>query len=155
MKNKKNRNMIRIGKKIEGLKYTKRPAVYSIIERNEDDKIAIATDGTYFFLGGGIESGETELEALTRELIEESGYSIKNIRYFDKVTAWADGVKRGPLDVTATIYLAEFDKKIVKPIEKDHKILWVNPQEYKDKLFHEYQRYILEEYTKRGANKND
>lgn len=148
--------MIRIGNKVEGVIYTKRPASYVIIERKEDKKIAIATEGkTYFFLGGGIEKEETELEALKRELIEESGYNIKNIRYFDKVTAWADGVKRGPLDVTATFYIANFDKKITEPIEKDHKVLWVNPEDYKDKLFHEYQRYILQEYIDRRGKIND
>lgn len=148
--------MIRIGNKVEGVIYTKRPASYVIIERKEDKKIAIATEGeTYFFLGGGIEKEETELEALKRELIEESGYNIKNIKYFDKVTAWADGVKRGPLDVTATFYIANFDEKITEPIEKDHRVLWVNPEDYKDKLFHEYQRYILQEYIDRREKIND
>lgn len=149
--------MVRIGNKVEGAKYTKRPASYVIIERKEDKKIAIATEGkTYFFLGGGIENEETEIDALKREVIEESGYSIKNIKYFNKVTAWADGVKRGQLDVIATFYIANFDKKITEPIEKDHRVLWVNPKEYKDKLFHEYQRYILDEYiNKKGENSND
>ena len=147
--------MIRIGTKIENITYTKREGSYVIIERKEDNKIAIATDGTWFFLGGGIEQGENELEALKREVLEESGYSIKNTKYFDKVTAWADGGKRGPLDVTATFYIAEFDKKVVEPIEKDHKVLWVNPCEYRDKLYHEYQRYILDEYIKvKGGNIN-
>ena len=147
--------MIRIGTKKENVEYTKRNGVYVIIERKEDRKIAIATDGTYFFLGGGIEPGEEELEALKRELLEESGFGIKNIQYFDTVTSWADGGKRGPLDMTATFYIAEFDKKIAEPIEKDHKVLWVNPMEYKNKLFHEYQRYILEEYMNlKGENKN-
>lgn len=49
--------MIRIGSKIEGVNYTKRLGSYAIIEREEDKKVAIATDaeGVYFFLGGGIE----------------------------------------------------------------------------------------------------
>ena len=140
--------MIRIGTKLNNVTYTKRDGAYVIIERNDDDKIAIATDGTWFFLGGGIEQGETELEALKRELLEESGYSIKNIKYFDKVTSWADGGKRGPLDVTATFYTAKFDKKVTEPTEKDHKVLWVDPKEYVKKLYHEYQRYILKEYIK-------
>lgn len=84
--------------------------------------------------------------------MEESGYSIKDIRYFDKITAWADGGKRGPLDVTATFYIAKFDEKVAEPIEKDHRVLWVNSEEYKDKLFHEYQRYILDEYIKNIRN---
>ena len=74
--------MIRIGNKQENVTYTKRPASYAIIEREEDKKIAIATEGkTYFLLGGGIENKETELETLKREIIEEAGYSIKNIKY--------------------------------------------------------------------------
>lgn len=146
--------MKRIGNKVEGISYTKRFASYVIIERREDKKIAIANDEipTFFFLGGGIENDETELEALKREVIEEAGYSLKNIKYFDKLTAWADGVKRGPLDVTATFYIAEFDEKITIPIEKNHKILWVNPEDYKNKLFHEYQRYILDKYIKLKTN---
>lgn len=141
--------MKRIGEKIRDLQYTKRLGAYAIIEREEDDKVAIATaNGYYFFLGGGIEEGETEMEALRRELLEESGYSIKNIKYFDKVTSWADGGDRGPLDITATFYKAELDEKVTIASEKDHKLLWVNATEYKDKLYHEYQRYILEEYIK-------
>lgn len=140
--------MIRIGKKKQGVKYKKRLSVYVIIERKEDNKIAIVTEGDWFLLGGGIEEGETEIHALKRELLEESGYSIKDIKYFDKITAWANGKKRGPLDVTATFYTAEFDKKIAEPIEKDHKVVWVNANEYKGKLYHEYQRYILDEYVR-------
>lgn len=140
--------MIRIGTKIENITYTKREGAYAIIERG-DNKIAIATaDNDLFFLGGGIEQGENEIEALKRELIEESGYSIKDIKYFDKLTAYADGGERGPLDVTATFYTAKFDKKVTEPIEKDHKVLWVDPNEYVNKLYHEYQRYILKEYIK-------
>lgn len=138
--------MVRIGKKIDGVKYTKRRAAYVIIEGEDKDKIAIATDGEWFFLGGGLEGTETELEALRREVIEEAGYSIKNIKFFDKITAWADGGKRGPLDVEATFYIAEFGEKVVEPIEKDHKVFWIKPNEYIEKLYHEYQRYILKEY---------
>lgn len=141
--------MIRIGKKIEGEKYKKRLGSYVIIEREQDNKIAIATaNGDYFFLGGGLEGEETEEEALKREVIEEAGYSLRNIKYFSTITAWADGGDRGPLDVTATFYIAKFDKKITEPIERDHKVLWINVNEYKDKLYHEYQRYILNEYIK-------
>lgn len=141
---------------MEGIKYTKRIGAYVIIEREEDNKIGIATtiEGDYFFLGGGLENEETEEEALKRELLEESGYSIKNVKYFDKVTAWADGGSRGPLDVTATFYIAEFDKKIVEPTEKDHKVIWVDANEYKDKLYHEYQRYILNKYIENKQSHN-
>ncbi len=141
--------MKRIGKKVEGAIYKKRPGAYVIIERDEDNKIAIATDAidVYFFIGGGIEENETAEEALKRETIEESGYSLKNIKIFDKVTSWCYSEANGYMDVEATFYIANFDKMIAKPIEEDHEIIWVNPIEYKDKLYHEYQRYILNKYV--------
>lgn len=147
--------MIRIGTKIENVQYAKRDGVYAIIERENDNKIAIATDGDYFFLGGGIEEGETEIEALRRELIEESGYSVKNIKYFDKISSYYISQRRGALDKIATFYIAEFDEKVTEPIEKNYKIVWINPSEYKDKLYRDYQRYILDKYVKiKGENNN-
>lgn len=100
----------------------------------------------YFFLGGGVENDKTIENALKRELLEETGYSIKNISYFDNINSLCNSKKYGNIDVEATIYIAQFDKRIMEPIEKDHKILWVLPQEYKNKLYHEYQNKILEKY---------
>ena len=141
--------MKRIGKKLEGVVYTKRPGAYAIIEHKEDNKGAIArANNDCFFLGGGIEEKEMPIEALKRELLEEAGYTIKNVQLFDEVTSWTDGERRGPLEVIATFYIAEFDQKVTDPIEKYHEILWVDAMEYKEKLYHEYQRYILGEYAK-------
>ena len=118
--------------------------------RNEDDKVEIVTDGRdLFYLGGGIEEGETKLEALKREFIEETGYTIKNIEQFDELRSFIDGEEKGYLEVEAYVSTAEFDEKVAEPIEKDHKVLWVNPEEYKDKLYREWQKYILAEYVER------
>ena len=139
---------MRIGKKIENKEYYKRPGAYAIIERNQDNKIAIVTNGIgYFFLGGGLENDETNEEALRRELIEESGYTITDIRFFDSVSTYIFNEEKGYMDIDAKIFIAKFHKKIAEPIEKDHKIIWVDPLEYKDKLFREYQRYILGKYV--------
>lgn len=148
--------MVRIGNKIKNTTYKKRKCAYIIIEREEDNKIAIATDGLFFLLGGGLENDENEIQALKRELLEETGYEIKNIIFFDKVTSWILDPKRGYLDITATIYIGKFDKKVIEPIELDHKILWVNPCDYKNKLYHDYQKYILNKYIQmKGIKDND
>ena len=133
------------------IKYRKRPGTYAIITRNEDDKVGIVTDGRdyFFFLGGGIEEGETKIKALKRELIEETGYTIKNIEPFDEVRSFIDSEEKGPLEVEAYIYTAEFDEKVAEPIEKDHRVLWVDSEDYMDKMYREWQKYILREYVER------
>ena len=133
--------MLRIGSKKAGIQYKKRICAYAIIERIKDKKIAI-----YFLLGGGREEDELIEETLKHEIIEETGYSLRDVELFDKINSWCYNDKYGYLDVEATIYIAKLDKKILEPIENDHRILWVSPLEYKDKLYHKYQRYILNKY---------
>lgn len=139
--------MIRIGQKLENTSYKHRSCAYIIIEREEDDQVAIVTDGMYFFLlGGGIEDGENELQGLSREVIEESGYTIKDVRFFDRICAYDFHPVRGYLDVTAAVYIGRFDKKVAEPIEPDHALLWVDPKEYQDRLSQVYHNYILCKY---------
>lgn len=130
--------------KEENIKYTKRKAVYAII-KNEDKIVIAEENGEYFLFGGGIEEGETELEALKREFIEETGYTLKNIEYFDTVKSYEYNDKYGNIEITAKIYIAEFNDKITEKIEKSN-ILECNTEEYQDKLKQEYQRYILRKY---------
>lgn len=136
-----------VGSKKEDVEYTKRPGAYAIIINKSDDKVGIVTDGKdYFYLGGGIEKGETKLEALKREMIEEAGYSIKNIKEFEEVGSHIFAGDKGYIEVIASVYIAEFDEKVAEPIEKDHTVLWVKPEEYVSKMFREWQRYIMERY---------
>lgn len=139
-----------IGDKEENIEYRRRPGAYAIIVKDDDDKIGIVTDGNcYFYLGGGIEEGETKLDALKRELIEEAGYSLKNIKEFDEVGSFIYAEDKGYLETISSVYIAEFDEKIAKPIEEDHTVLWVKPEEYKSKMYREWQRYIMQKFIEK------
>ena len=144
-----------IGIKRDKVQYKKRISSYAIIERKEDNKIAIATEetGKFFLFGGGREKNESAKDTWKREVIEETGYTLKNIIFFDKIKSWCFNEKYGYIDVEATIYIARFDKKITEPLEENHKIIWVSPLEYKDKLYHEYQRYMLNKYSLKRIRK--
>jgi len=139
-----------IGKKEQNITYTKRPGAYAIIINKEDDRVGIVTDGEdrFFYLGGGIEEGETKVDALKREMIEETGYSIKNVKEFTEVGSYLYSEDKGYLEVVASVYITEFDKKIAEPIEKDHTVLWVNLEEYANKMFRKWQKYIMERWIK-------
>ena len=51
------------------------------------------------------------------------------------------------------MYIAEFDEKVTEPIEKDHTVLWVKPEEYVYKMFREWQRYIMERFIEERDEK--
>ena len=143
-----------IGKKDENVEYRKRPGAYAIIVNKNDDKIGIVkviTDEGVenFYLGGGIEEGDTKLEALKREMIEEAGYTIKNIKELEEVGSYIFAEDHGYIEVIASVYIAEFDKKVAEPIEKDHNVIWVKPEEYVDKMFREWQTYIMEKFIEK------
>lgn len=140
------KNNIRIiCKKNPDIKYKERKCAYAIIHDDEGN-IAIVNDGKYFFFGGGRENEETPLQTLKREMIEETGFTLKDIKPLDRLISYEYNSSRGNLKIVATMYTAKFDKKIQEPIEKDHKILWGKPEEFIDKMYHKYQRVLLQEY---------
>ena len=95
------------------------------------------------------------METLKRELIEETGYELKDIKLLDNIISYEYSEARGNLKIVATIYTAKFDKKVTEPIEKDHKILWGRPEEFINLVYHKYQRVILKEYSESTNIKNE
>lgn len=60
--------------------YTLRPTVKAIVIDNENNIALLKARGHYLLPGGGIETGESAIDALHRELMEEIGCNIDNIK---------------------------------------------------------------------------
>ena len=138
-----------IGTKIEGKEYQERKTSYGLIF-NENGEIAVAyieKYNMYNLIGGKIEEQENSKEALIRETQEEIGYSIKDIEYIDNLGCYYyfDIMNKYELSIM-DFYKAKIDKKVCKPIEDDHQLIWVKPEEIADKMYFEYHRYFLRNY---------
>jgi 8-oxo-dGTP diphosphatase len=114
-----------------GRSYTRRPGVYAVLL----NRGALLTTHQaspvpeYQLPGGGIDRGEQPIAALHREVMEETGWHIANVRrlgafrrftYMPEYDLWAEKI--------CTVYLARPVLQIGPPTEPGHKAVWMQPE---------------------------
>lgn len=131
------------GKK-KNVEYVARDGAYLIPIRNNQVGV-IQTPKGYFFLGGGIENGESHISCIERECMEEAGCMcvIK-----DKVCSaemYGEHPTIGYFHPIQTYYIGDIIEEKAKPTEKDHHFLWIDYKTLKGKMFVEMQNWALEQ----------
>jgi len=140
--------MKEFGEKIKGVEYFVRPGSYGICLKDECvGVIKSSVFDKYFLIGGGIEKGETEIEALRREAIEEIGFEIEIL---EKIGAATD------------YFYAEFDRKYIAKECNFHRIelaekietttavsrlVWITKDELEN-MYHKSHQWIAERELK-------
>ena len=115
---------------VAGQKYTLRPGAYAILPR--DGKILVtyqsAPHHEFQLPGGGIDPGEGPLEALHREVLEETGYRIaapRKLGVFRRFVYMPDyGINA---EKVCHIYLARPILPLGPPTEPGHLAVWLDP----------------------------
>ncbi|MCK0141377.1 NUDIX hydrolase [Aliiroseovarius sp. F20344] len=131
--------------------YTPRPGAYAILALGRD--VLITHQGgpfdEYQLPGGGIDSGESPIAALHREVMEETGWSIQSPRrlgayrrftYMPEYDLWAEKV--------CHIFLATPVRRISDPLEADHTAVWSNVITATRVLHSEGDRHFLRSYVR-------
>jgi 8-oxo-dGTP diphosphatase len=100
--------------------YRDRPGVYAVI-RSGRDLLLAEQNGDLLLPGGGIEPGESVLQALHREIWEETGWRAQPIRRLGVFTRYAWLREEGYwCRKTAHIYLCHTVRRLGPPVEPDH-----------------------------------
>ena len=138
--------------KIFGIKesdeYIDREGAYLIPYRNNQIGV-ISTPKGYFFIGGGLENGESHSDCIKRECLEETG----RLSYIEDKLCSAETYTIHPtigyFHPIQTYYFGQLLDKVSAPTEKDHILCWVEYEELKGNMFVEMQNWALEQLSVR------
>lgn len=132
------------GEKIDGIEYRDRTGAYGVVEDRQGRAVIVRTPTGYFLIGGGIEPGEDDEDALRREFLEETGYTIAikesigastGYYYSDDFAQYMHG--------TGHFYRVELLERAAEPIEKDHTLVYLEKIECVSLLKYDYQRWAV------------
>ena len=116
--------MRRYGDPIQkGLTYRRRPGAYGLIVKGRQVLLALTEDEdeALMFPGGGIDPSESPIQALHREVMEETGWRIavkRRLGFYHRQVFMSDyGYAAHKV---CHIYLCEAGRQVADPIEPDH-----------------------------------
>ena len=137
----------RIGEAVRhDITYRRRPGVYAILERNGKVLLTLQSIPApeIQLPGGGIDPGESPIPALHREVREETGWHIADVRrlgvfrrftYMEEYDLWAEKV--------CQVYLARPALCVSEPTDGDHTPFWANPAQAAKMVENEGDRLFL------------
>lgn len=128
----------------ENAEYLDREGVYLIPILNNRVGV-VQTPKGYFFLGGALENGESHLDCIKRECIEEAGC----VPYIEGKLCSAETYMRhstiGHFHPIQTYYIGKLLDREFAPIETDHVLRWIEYEKLKGNMFVEMQNWALEQ----------
>lgn len=123
--------------------YKDRPGAYVVIFNSNNQVLTVATERGPYLPGGGIDPGESEIEALKREVFEETGFTLSEPHYLTKANQFAMHPRAGAVNKLATFYIGVIDQNIERysPETRDNEASWMKIEDYlncKTDEFHQY-----------------
>jgi 8-oxo-dGTP diphosphatase len=130
----------------QGQIYRRRPGVYAVLLRGDRVLLTHQADPVpeYQLPGGGIDRGEHPIAALHREVMEETGWRVGQLRrigifrrftYMPEYDLWAEKL--------CSIYLARPGRRIGPPTEAGHSAVWMPARSALEVLGNEGDRAML------------
>lgn len=139
----------KFGTKVDGINYIERPGAYALIENNEGQIAVIETRHGYFLPGGGIDIGESNVDALQREILEEIGYQASVLSEIDEtveyIKAYSD---EKHYQIHSRFYKVELAAKVREGVEKDHRLVWLRQEDAVKFLKRQGQAWVVQSMIK-------
>ena len=150
MKNPTFSNVSQFGTPQAGIQYISRPSVYAIIQNSDQNFAIVRHRGAYFLPGGGIEARETPIEALKREVIEETGYQIKDVAKLCETVEYLPGISAEKYyHIWSTFFVTQLNTAEATFAEPDHQLIWMKAEKVIPKLQRAAHVWAIEQFLSR------
>ncbi|MFC3932658.1 NUDIX hydrolase [Streptococcus dentapri] len=139
------------GVKINSKDYVSRYGVYAVIPNQDQTQIILvqAPNGAWFLPGGEIEAGENHMEALTRELLEELGFTAQVGVFYGQADEYFYSSHRDTYFYNpAYIYEVTSYTEVDQPLEDFNNLAWFSVDQAIVKLKRDSHKWGIEEWKK-------
>ena len=136
------------GEKIATLQYRYRKAVYAVIILEGKLLTVINHRGHYFLPGGGLNKGETNLQCLEREMMEETGYRLEKAEYIGSASLYFLSPCDGPIHNDGSFYYVSLAEQKEQPLEQDYTIEWCDIAVCENCLLHAHHVWAVRKVCK-------
>ena len=130
----------------ENTEYLDREGVYLIPCHNNQIGV-VQTPKGYFFLGGGLENGESHLDCIKRECIEEVGFVPYIEGRLCSAETYMEHPTIGHFHTIQSYYVGKLLDRESVPTETDHMLCWIEYDQLRGKMFLEMQNWALEQLS--------
>jgi 8-oxo-dGTP diphosphatase len=147
---------LRFGQPEAGLAYLERPAAYGLLERAGRLALVYVTLSDrppfYDLPGGGIDAGEDEGQALTREFAEETGLLVSAGRRVAAAEQYMISAHNEPFLSQGGFFeaLLAGERPELK-IEYDHELVWTTPADALLRLRHDSHAWAVTAWLRARA----
>jgi 8-oxo-dGTP diphosphatase len=131
------------GERVKNQNYQRRPGAYAIALDAQKRVGVVQIPRGHFLPGGGIESDESPQETLIREIREECGYQAIVHDEICQAIQLVDGQEDGCFAKYCTFFQVSFEGVVGQPIEADHQLFWLEPEDAIRKLKHSSQAWAV------------
>ena len=133
------------GARQPGVQYTLRSAAYAVVLDDRSRVACVQEESGRFLPGGGLEAGETDVDAVHREVKEECGRSFEIVEALGAAVQFFVSPRGESYELHAAFFLGRFGPATAP--DRESAVEWLPALPEPPQFFHECHRWAVRRAT--------